>query len=156
MLESLFPELSFFPSETLAGQSAALGFLRAFTGATAAIALCVALIVTVNTLLMSVTERMSEFAIYSALGWKPARILSLVLAEGIALSITGAVLGGIAGLFALNRIANLPYLMAIETAFDPALATAAAAAILVLGVGGSLYPAWQASRVQPATIIGSS
>jgi ABC-type lipoprotein release transport system permease subunit len=66
MLESLFPELSFFPSETLAGQSTALGFLRAFTGATAAIALCVALIVTVNTLLMSVTERMSEFAIYSA------------------------------------------------------------------------------------------
>lgn len=153
-LESRFPELSFFPSENLAGQSAALGFLRAFTGATSAIALCVALIVTVNTLLMSVTERTSEFAIYSALGWKPTRILSLVLVEGTALSIAGGALGLAAGWLALHRIANLPYLMAIETTFDPVLAASGAVAILALGLGGSLYPAWRASRVQPAAAIG--
>ena len=155
-LEQEFPDLSFYPSEELAAESAALGFLRAFTGANSVVAIAVALIVTVNTLLMSVVERRVEFAIYSALGWAPGRILSLVLIEGVLLCLIGGFLGVLVGWTVLQWIASLPYLLAIETTFDPFLVVVWAIAIVALGIGGSLYPAWRASRTRPMDGIASN
>ncbi|MEM7698740.1 MAG: FtsX-like permease family protein [Verrucomicrobiota bacterium] len=155
-LEEEFPELSFYPSEELAAESAALGFLRAFTGANSPVAIVVALIVTVNTLLMSVVERKAEFAIYSALGWAPSRILRLVMIEGVILSVIGGLFGVLIGWAALRWVASLPYLLAIETTFDPVLVAVWALAIIALGIGGSLYPAWRASRTRPIEGIASN
>lgn len=124
-------------------------------GATSAIALFVALIVTLNTLLMSVVERTREFGIYSSVGWKPSRIVMMVLLEGVALSLIGGVAGAGVGWLTVKWIASRPYLMAIETTLDPGLLAAGALAIVCVGIVGSLYPAWAASRVKPAHAVAS-
>ena len=80
-------------------------------------------------------------------------ILALVVMEGTALSLVGGLLGVVVGWLALNWIASRPYLIAIETRIDPALVGTGALAIVALGIGGSLYPAWRASRAQPIESI---
>ena len=153
VLNDRFVDLTFFPSEEIASHSAALAFIRAFTQATAIVAVIVALIVTVNTLLMSVTEQTPEIGIYSALGWRPVPNSFLALLEGLGLSLVGGLLGAALGLLALHWIASQPHLLAIETGADPALLAVGAISILVIALGGSLYPAWRASRIQPVQAI---
>jgi len=53
-----------------------------------------------NTVLMSALERTREFGVMMALGLKPARLATLILAEGLALGVFGALLGLIAGVAA--------------------------------------------------------
>ena len=50
-----------------------------------------------NTMLMSVVERRSEFALRSAVGWSSTQIAGLVLTEGLVVSILGAAIGIVIG-----------------------------------------------------------
>ncbi len=54
-----------------------------------------------NTLLMSVFERVKEFGVMMALGMKPQKIVGLVFIESTLLSLIGVIFGNIAG-FGLN------------------------------------------------------
>ena len=50
-----------------------------------------------NTMLMSVIERRTEFALLSAVGWSGPQVAGLVLAEGLIVSILGAAFGVLIG-----------------------------------------------------------
>lgn len=84
----------------------ALGDISFFTRSIIAAAFVTLLVVTGNTMMESVRERTREHAILQTLGFTPARILTLVLAESLALCLAGSVVGLVlaAWVFPLVRI----------------------------------------------------
>jgi len=124
----------------------------------------------VSTLVMVVTEKHAEIAILKTLGMTPARILRVFLAQGVLIGAAGVVLGAVLGVLLASNVEQI--VAAAEQAFgfhvlspdvyyisripsdlewrDVLIALAAAS---VLCLVAPLYPAWQASRTQPAEAL---
>jgi len=127
----------------------------------AIIALLIAMVGVVNTILMSVLERKQEIGILKTMGAMPGDIFRLVWTETLILCASGGIAGiGLAFLFArlsdilVRRI--LPYAPGGElVAIDMRIACLTLAVIVVVGLLSGIYPAWQAGRVRPLESIRS-
>lgn len=127
----------------------------------AIIALLIAMIGVINTILMSVLERMQEIGILKTMGAMPADIFFLVWSETLILCSGGGIAGiGLAIVFArlsdllVRRI--LPYAPGGElVAIDLKLALLTLAVIVGVGLLSGIYPAWKAGRVRPLDSIRS-
>jgi putative ABC transport system permease protein len=107
-----------------------------------------------NTMLMSVVERRSEFALLSAVGWSGPQIASLVLTEGLAVSVLGAAGGIILGSIGAQLLVHLLGAQAFVTPDVTAWVLGRALLIgVVIGLVGGLYPAWRAAHVSPARTL---
>jgi putative ABC transport system permease protein len=98
----------------------------------------------------SVALRTRELGVRVALGASSARIMSLVLAEGLGLAAAGIVLGVI-GAFAMGR-AMQTMLYGVSAA-DPVTIAAIAALAAVVAIAASVVPAWRAVRIDPNTAL---
>ena len=127
----------------------------------ALIAILIAMVGVVNTVLMSVYERKQEIGILKTMGAMPADVFRLVWTETLILCGSGSMAGiGFAFLFArvtdllVRRI--LPYAPGGGlVAIDLKLALITFAVIVAVGLASGLYPAWQAGRVRPLETIRS-
>jgi putative ABC transport system permease protein len=125
----------------------------------AIIALLIAMVGVVNTILMSVLERLQEIGILKTMGAMPGDIFFLVWTETLILCSCGGVAGiGLAFVFArlsdilVRRV--LPYAPGGElVAIDLKLATLTLAIIVGVGLLSGIYPAWKAGRVRPLESI---
>ena len=126
---------------------------------TALIAILIAMVGVINTILMSVHERFQEIGILKTIGAMPWDIFKLIWTETIILCTIGGVLGVILALI-LSKITEvvirriLPYsprggLVLI----DLKLVLITLAAILCIGLLSGLYPAWRAGRIRPLEAI---
>lgn len=107
-----------------------------------------------NTMLMSVVERRSEFALLSAVGWSGTQIASLVLSEGLIVSILGAaigiVLGSIGALLLVHALGAAAFVSPDITGWILGRALLIG---IVIGIVGGTYPAWRAAHVSPARTL---
>ena len=106
------------------------------------------LLVTANTMAMSVRERIREVGILKTLGYTNGDILSIVLGEAAVLSLFGGILGcGLAQLLT-SAIRQMPgFIGEFKTlTIVPPVAVALLIASLVIGLASSFIPAWTASR----------
>jgi putative ABC transport system permease protein len=150
-LNRRFPHLRFEITSEAAQNDRILKFLRALTWAISTIALLVGILVAFNTLLMAVSERSYDIGVLAAIGWSQMRILALVLLEGLLLAAIGSAFGATLGISGLQLIARQPMLRGlIEPAVTWGFLVEVLAAALIIGLAGSLYPAWRASRTEPA------
>ncbi len=120
-----------------------------------AIALIIGGIAVMNTMLMAVFERRSEFALLLAVGWPRRMVAQLVVGEGMVLSLAGALAGvmlGVLGGELLVRALDASALVSPQFSlwtFTRAILIAGA-----MGTIGSLYPAWWVTRLTPARALG--
>ncbi|KAB0670428.1 ABC transporter permease [Oryzomonas sagensis] len=125
----------------------------------AIIALLIAMVGVVNTVLMSVLERMQEIGIMKTMGAMPGDIFRLVWTETLILCTCGGI-AGIGLAFAFARLSDLlvrrvlPYAPGGNlVAIDMRLALLTMAVIVGVGLMSGIYPAWRAGRVRPLESI---
>ncbi|MGQ0766027.1 MAG: ABC transporter permease [Gemmatimonadota bacterium] len=124
--------------------------LFAVVPAVVAIGIVVGGIVIMNIMLMAVTERTYEIGIRKAMGATARDIELQFLAESVALSVLGGIVGVVAGWLLATLIATASPLPARVTAWSVMLALALGAGVgMVFGV----YPARRAARLDPVTAM---
>jgi predicted permease len=103
-----------------------------------------------GTLAYSVSRRTRELGIRIALGARASEIVSLVLRRGLALTLTGLVLGVGTALWTTSVFASL--LFGVEPT-DPAVFFLVSLLLAAVGLAASSLPAYSATRVDPMAVI---
>ncbi len=124
----------------------------------------------VSTLVMLVTDKQSDIAILRTLGASPRSIMGIFMVQGTLIGFIGTLLGIVGGVsLSLNLDTVVPF---VERLFgfhilDPGIyyiselpsdlhwddVWTIVGVAFVLGLVSTLYPAWRASRVQPAEAL---
>ncbi len=121
------------------------------------IALIVGAISVTNTMAMSVIERQGELGLLSTVGWGPVRVASLILGEGIAVSVLGAaaglLFGVIGGSLLVHALGVSAYVSPSVTAWGLGRGLLVGVAI---GVLGGIYPAWRVTRMRPLKALSAT
>jgi putative ABC transport system permease protein len=129
----------------------------------AIIALLVAAIGIINTMLMTVLERTHEIGVMKAVGARDAHIQRMGLVEGALIGLVGGLLGLLAGWlasFPLNAVARS--IVEKQThqpleeslfAFPPLLMAAIVAGATIVATLAAVYPARRAAKVNPVTAL---
>jgi lipoprotein-releasing system permease protein len=124
----------------------------------------------VSSLMMMVNEKEADIAILKTIGATPKKIMSIFMIQGFVIGATGTILGLIGGIvLSLNvtRVVNI-----IQNVFNVQLVNAnvyfvsflpsqlqfsdlwhVCLVAFILSVLATLYPAWQASKIQPAEAL---
>jgi len=132
------------------------------------IVMLVVAVIIANTLLMAVFERVREIGILAALGMRPGQVRLMFLLEAASLGLAGLVIGfglgslGVAYLAKTGLDIGEAASVAGETMvlgtkmyaqFMPGLFAGLGAAMLLIILLASFYPAWYASRLQPVEAL---
>jgi predicted permease len=125
-------------------------FLAQLLGVFAALALLLAAIGTYGILSYSVTERRREIGIHMALGANRTRVLGMILAQGMRLTVVGLFVGLVAAL-ALTRLLQAQ-LFNVQPS-DPSTIAAVAAFIALVALAACYVPASRATRVDPMVVL---
>ena len=125
----------------------------------AAIAILIAMVGVINTILTSVWERFQEIGILKTIGAMPWDIFKLIWIETLMLCTTGGVLGIILALI-LSKVTDvvmrsvLPFAPSGGLVFiDLRLILITLVGILCIGLLSGIYPAWRAGRIRPLEAI---
>lgn len=146
-----FPGFSVFTVGEIVQNNLALQAGKAVSLAVSLITLAVGTVGVMNTMLMSVFERLHEIAVLLAMGWRRRRIVRLILLESLMLSFAGNVVGTLVGVGALRALQSASWFRGkIDATVDAPLLVGVLIATLVLGVAAGLYPAWVGARMRPA------
>jgi len=106
------------------------------------------LLVSANTMAMSVRERVREVGILKTLGYTPQAVLGILLSESVFIALLGGILGlGIAGVIT-SMLRHVPVMFISLRRLNLPLWVLAASVTLsmLVGVASSFFPAWNASR----------
>ena len=137
-------------SDIAAAQQQSAETITSLLAGVALVSLLVGGIGIMNIMLVSVTERTREIGLRMAVGATPWNVLAQFLAEAMALSLLGGLLGIGAGIGAAEYLVahfGFPLLVRADIVV---LAVAVSAAV---GVAFGLYPARKASRLAPITAL---
>lgn len=124
----------------------------------------------VSTLIMVVTDKESDIAILRTLGMPPAQVMKVFIIQGGFLALIGTLIGVILGLLVATNVTNI--VQFLEAAFNFKALNAdvhgltqidakvemfdvivIAISAFLLSVLATLFPAWKASKVQPAEAL---
>jgi len=131
------------------GFLALLGNVKMFLMAIAAAVMFTVLLVSANTMAMSVRERVREVGVLKTLGFTPGAVLSLILGEACIISLGGGAIGFFISSFLMRGIAKSPFggFLPPLPLFEPGVALTCLLTAAVIGMLSSLGPAWGASHI---------
>jgi putative ABC transport system permease protein len=137
---------------------ALLGNIKMFLIGISAAVMFTILLVSANTMAMSVRERVREVGILKTLGFTPASILGMILGEACAISIAGGTIGYLISTLLMRVVARSPfgaYLPAFQ-AIELPVALACVVTAGAIGLMSSLVPALNASRTSIVQALRST
>jgi putative ABC transport system permease protein len=121
-----------------------------------------------NTILMSVLERVREFGVLMAIGMKKARVFTMVVMETTMVSLIGGLIGlslswimvewlnkrgldlsGVGG----EGMGEFGYASVIYPNIDPGFFLEIMVVVLAFAILAAIYPAWKAIRLVPAEAV---
>jgi len=115
-----------------------------------ALALIVGGIGVMNTMAMSVFERVREIGILRAVGWTGWRIAALIVSEAIGISLVALAIGLALGVLAAHLFtAQTGLSTLVSPDFNAGVFAWGLAFALGVGIIGAAYPAWRALRLSP-------
>jgi len=129
---------------------------------------CIVALTIMNTLFMSLYERMYEFGVLRAIGTRPISMASLIMIEalllGVVSSFIGAALGlALTGFFSFHGIdyrgiefASVTFTELLYPTIIPRHYVTVPLLILVFAAVAALYPAWFAAHLRPAETMRRS
>ncbi len=121
---------------------------------TSVVALVIGGIGVLNTMFMSVFERTREIGILRAIGWRPSRVMRMILMESVLLSIGGGIVGTLAGLGFITMLTRFPAVNGVvQAAITPTIVAEGFAIAILVGVIGAAYPAYRGSRLLPTEAL---
>jgi len=130
------------------GWIAMLGNVKAFILSISLAVVFATLLVSANTIAMSIRERTREVAVLRTLGFTRIRLLRLFVSEAITLAMAGGILGALAASGLVTVMAHSPqvgmFLAGVKVTTPTLLAALATAA--VVGLASAFLPAYNASR----------
>jgi putative ABC transport system permease protein len=142
------------PPDEFGRTNTQLRVIRAFCWITSFIAVIVGAIGMLNTMVMSVFERTREIGILRAIGWRPSRVMRMVLLESMLLSLGGGVVGTVAAVGLTMVLSHMPIAHgAIQSSISAGLIIEAFIIAIVVGLIGAAYPAFRAARLLPTEAI---
>jgi putative ABC transport system permease protein len=120
-----------------------------------------------NLMLMAVFERTREIGLLAAMGLKRREILALFLMEGVLIGLLGSLVGGMLGGLVVSGIGQVGIKLSLAEMGEMMallgdrlyptlridLLLGRALTVAVIAALASLYPAWQASRREPAEAL---
>ncbi len=122
-----------------------------------------------STLVMVVTDKQRDIAILRTIGMSPATIMRIFIIQGMILGILGMFIGVVGGViitkqvpnimaflessFGLRLPAELYFISNLNPKIDLAMIALVALSSLLLAFFATLYPAYKASRLQPARAL---
>jgi putative ABC transport system permease protein len=139
------------PSQEYAQESMHLKMAHAMAWMTSFIAVFVGGIGMLNTMIMSVVERIREISILRAIGWRKSRVMSMILGESLILSVLGGVLGTIGAVIlvrSLTQISTVAGFMTGEIA--PVVIAKGFILAFTVGILGGVFPAYRAAQLMPS------
>ena len=138
---------------------ALVGSSKTLMFAVLSIALVIAVLGVLNTVLMSVMEKLREFGYMRCIGASPGSVFQIVLIETVVLCLAGGLLGVTVGALG-STLADtlirgvLPYAPGGKMlVFDPRVFALTLSVAVGIGALAGLYPSWRASSVPPMEAI---
>jgi len=131
------------------------------TFATSLSAFAVAAVGIAATMINSVIERTREIGVLKALGFTDGQVMSLILSEGIVMSIIGGIIGIILGVIGANMLATRGFTIRGATELriyappliTPDLIIRTFIITITIGILGGLFPAYRAAKIPPAVAL---
>jgi ABC-type antimicrobial peptide transport system permease subunit len=132
--------------QSLSGRTLTLVLFAIFAG----VALALAVSGLYGVIYYLVTQRTREIGIRVALGADKARVVTMVLRQGLIL-VAGGIVTGLIGAFLVSRmLGNLLYGVGTH---DPATFVVVPVVLAVAAMLATAFPAWRAARVDPVIAL---
>ncbi len=153
-VDARFRNSSAAETKTEAEQAFQLGFVSALGNVKLfLLSICAAvtftiMLVSANTMAMSVRERVKEVGVLLTLGFTPGAILGMILSEAVAISVIGGIIGcGLASVLC-GAVRSAPvFIQQLKTlSLAPSVAAACVGVAAFIGLVSAAAPAWSASR----------
>lgn len=124
----------------------------------------------VSSLVMLVQDKQSDIAILRTLGMSPGAVMRVFIVQGMVIGVLGIGIGVASGVLLASNLSNIVrfveeatqtelmpsdvyYISGVPTLVDPTDVLTIALVAFVLCLLATLYPAWRASRTDPATAL---
>lgn len=168
-LQALLPDYEVDSWESLNPEmKTAMNTMGQVMGAIDVVVLLIAGVGVLNLMLMAVFERTREIGLLAAMGLKRRNIMTLFLLEGALIGFLGASIGCTAGMLIVEGLGKMGLDLTSASGMgemtaliggrlfpdiEIGLAVSRGLIVLVIATLASLYPAWRASRQEPAQVL---
>jgi lipoprotein-releasing system permease protein len=124
----------------------------------------------VSTLVMVVTDKESDIAILRTLGMAPSKIMQIFMVQGTLIGLIGTLVGLVLGILLASHLGTIVgwlevlfdthfisgdvyFISELESRVNPRDVILITSASIILSLLATIYPAWRASKVQPAEAL---
>lgn len=153
LIPQKFPGHEALPSPEFLSNFEQVELVQAMALVISIIAVSIAALGILNTMIMSVYERTREIGLLRSVGWSKTRILLMILGEGFLISLMGSLFGIFGGMLGTEFVIKIINVGVLTAYYPKELFLQALLFGIGVGLFGSLLPAWKATHISPVEAL---